>query len=98
MAEKPSLHEIAAMPHSQTIAAVRKFYDPQWGLEPVDEGAVAYSVRIDWSYTVDETDFLDIRADNPGEAEKKAREMWEEENGRLDNAEIDRLKVSEVGQ
>lgn len=37
---KPSLHEIANMPHSQAVMAMREHYDPQWPMvtaEPDEE-------------------------------------------------------------
>lgn len=96
MSDKPTLHEIAAMPLSKTAAAIRQHYDPKWGKQSDDEGANAYLVHIDWSYSTTEYDTYEVRADSPEEAQNKAEELWEEENGDHDNAEIDRTKVEEA--
>lgn len=46
---KPTLQEIAAMPFSQTVDALRKHYDPAWGKVDEDgEPAKAWRVRFDW--------------------------------------------------
>lgn len=33
---KPALHEIANMPHSQAVMAMREHYDPQWPMVTAD--------------------------------------------------------------
>lgn len=45
----PSLHEIAAMPYSQTLKAIREHYDPAWGKNTDDgEPIKAWRVQFNW--------------------------------------------------
>ena len=72
MGERPTLHEIAAMPYSQTLQAVRQHYDPAWGKNSEEgEPIKAWRVSFDWeiSGSFDEV----IEAETEDEAMEEAR-------------------------
>lgn len=46
--DKPTLHEIAAMPFPASVEAMRKFYEPQWGREQLPEGT-KFRITADWT-------------------------------------------------
>jgi hypothetical protein len=54
VSEKPSLHDIAAMPYPASLEAMRKHYNPDWG-KPVPDGETlrTFKVRIEYSYRCD---------------------------------------------
>ena len=67
----PSLHEIAAMPYSETLPAIRAHYDPAWGKNDDDgEPILAFRVQFDWTLSgrFDQV----VEADTEEEARKTA--------------------------
>ena len=94
--EKPSLHEIAAMPFPASQAAMRKHYNPHWGKE-IPEGAEKrkFTVSVDW--TASGTEYYTVEAFTEDEAEDEAAEKFEADIGGVvpDGAEWDDCTVSE---
>lgn len=94
---RPSLHDIAAMPHSQTRTAIQQHYDPDWGSVSLDgDGAFEFRVEIEWSYRSDETETITVRANTEDEARQMARDIWEDEIARGEDPELNDISVSRV--
>lgn len=94
---KPSLHEIAAMPFSETMKAIRQFYDPKFGIGgDAEQGAIEFTVSIDWSYRRDECDQITVRADSLAEAREKAKDIWQDDIACGEDPEIDHIDIREV--
>ena len=74
MSDKPTLHEIAAMPLPASIEAMRKHYNPDWGrpMPEAGEGKSFFRVRAEWTISgrMDEV----IEAADEKEAKELARE------------------------
>lgn len=73
---RPSLHEIANMPLSETLPAIRKFYDPNWGREGPEFGEKKYAVTIEYETVLENVEVIDVRADSPEQAGEKARDIF----------------------
>lgn len=85
---KPTLQEIAHMPFSQSRDAIRKFYDPHFGMG-AGEGENAYLVTVEFtSIEYNEEDYT-IYADSQKEASAKAIDVWEEEYPGADHRLVD---------
>lgn len=97
---RPSLHEIANMPHSMAQAAIRKHYDPHWGEPCLDEGeGNLWDIAIHFTYvtTTDDVERVQIRATSEAEAEAKARAYFREKVATdYDEADIETIDVREV--
>jgi len=94
---KPTLHEIAAMPFSETVKAIQQFYDPKFGVaEPQDEGAIEFMVTVDWSYRHDESEQFTVRADSLAEARKKAKDIWQDDIAHGEDPELDHIDICEI--
>jgi hypothetical protein len=68
--EKPTLHEIAAMPYSETIKAMRKHYVKDWG-KPVPDGATEkqkFEVRVSYEARIVGSDIVEVEAWSEDEA------------------------------
>lgn len=94
MSERPTLHEIANMPLSETLPAIRKFYDPKWGTEGPEFGEREFSVTIQYETRTDGEEIIDVRADSIEAAEEKAREIFDDTKDYED--EIVNVKVREI--
>jgi len=95
--ERPTLHEIAAMPYPASVEAMRKHYNPHWG-EPLPDGGgdrKKYVVTIDYSYRTEETTHYDIIASSKAEAKALARERFDDEHNYLDDLDVDTVLVDE---
>lgn len=94
--EKPTLHEIAAMPFPASMLAMRKHYNPRWG-KPIDgDGEMrTYKVKLDYSYTVNESDTFEVEALSEAEAEEQAIELLEKQCA--EDFEVDDVDVKAVG-
>lgn len=79
-AEKPSLHEIAAMPFPSSQNAMRKYYNPQWG-KPIPDGAEkqTYAVQIDFEVTLTDSRTVEVEAFTEEEAEELGSDLVGEE-------------------
>ncbi len=66
--DKPSLHEIAAMPYSETVKAMRQFYDPLWGFPHGDGSTQKYTVEVEYTYTCTDYETVEVEAENEEEA------------------------------
>ncbi len=89
----PTLHEIAAMPFPASLEAVRKHYDPKWGLDQPD-GPGKFRVRFEWTIS----GFFDeeIEAESAEEAEEIARERAADD-ARTGDFEVEgRVKIDAV--
>lgn len=92
MSATPTLHDIAAMPYSQTIPAIRKHYDPAWGKNDEDGNPItAFRVRFDWT--------LSGRFDQVIEAstEEEARETaieWIRDDTYSADLDLDRVEIT----
>jgi hypothetical protein len=98
VSEKPTLHEIAAMPFPASVDAMRRFYNKDWGKPVPDDGKLrAFKVRVDYSFSGSGSEALDIEAYTAEEAEEKA---LEELDGLVpddaDDWEADEVKVTET--
>lgn len=96
--EKPSLHEIAAMPFPESVFAMRKFYVHDWG-KPIAEGLSqkqTYQVTARVTLRTVEREFFEIEAWSQDEAEEEAEGMIDRRYPEADDVEIDELKVSLV--
>jgi hypothetical protein len=74
--EKPSLHEIAAMPFPESLKAMRKHYVKDWGT-PIPEGATAkqkFEVRVDYEARISGSETIEVEAWSEDEALKMAEE------------------------
>lgn len=88
--ERPTLHEIAAMPFPQSVQAIRQHYDKNWGrFENGEPRAFEVTVRYSIYKTGSET--YTVEAGSEEEAESKAEELFAAEYG--DEAEIDSMEV-----
>lgn len=78
---KPSLQEIANMPREAGLDALRKHYDPKWGLPlPEDHGELReFKVSID--YTLRDCEYYTVEACSAEEAEDKATAEFERAHG-----------------
>ena len=85
----PSLHEIAAMPFPASLNAMRKHYNPDWG-KPVPEGAEfrEFEVRVEYEYTVRETETVKVEAFSQEEAIEKAGDKLAEENRHAEEFDV----------
>jgi len=91
-AGKPSLQAIAAMPLSESRAALRRFYDPHWGrFSDGEEREVR--VSIDYEVTRESTFSTVVTARSAEEAENIAREMLREGEG--GDVDIWQVRLSE---
>ncbi len=66
--EKPTLHEIAAMPYSETIKAMREHYDPLYGFPMGDGAKQKYTVEVRYSYVCTDWETVDVEASDEAEA------------------------------
>ena len=69
----PTLHEIAAMPYSETVEAIRKHYDPAWGKND-NEGEPVKAWRVCFDWTLDGTFDHEVEAATEEDAIEQARE------------------------
>lgn len=67
--DKPSLHEIAAMPFPASQEAMRKFYNPHWGKPVSDDGEKrSFKVRVDYEVRSEESKIVNVEACSEEEA------------------------------
>jgi hypothetical protein len=88
----PTLHEIAAMPLSIGLKAIREHYDPHWGKE-IPKGKGKFRVTFDWAV---EGHFDDeVEAESEEEAKCMAEEMVKDDIWTAD-LDLDRVKITLV--
>lgn len=90
---KPTLQEIADMPISQSVEAMRRWYDSDWG-KPQPENMRRFRVKFDYSYTVEASFDEVVEAESAKAAEDIAEEEIVEEYGT--NVDIGIMSVEEV--
>lgn len=89
--EKPTLHEIAAMPFPASEQALFKYYGVKPRRGDTGEEQASYRVTIDWSYTVEETSDFDVEASSEEEAREIAEQQLRDEEGGSENFGIDHV-------
>ena len=95
VAEKPSLHEIAAMPFPASQEAMRKHYNPHWGKDVPDDGEKRrYKVKVRWIAEGSET--YEVEAFSEDEAEELAGEEFDSDGCIPDDAEWDDCTITEL--
>ena len=94
MSGKPTLHEIAAMPYSQTADAVRRHYDPDWG-KVTEDGEPSRIWRVRFRWTISGTFDDEIEADSEQEAREIAQE-WARDDAYSADFEAGHMKVTPV--
>jgi hypothetical protein len=86
--QKPSLHEIAAMPYPASEQAVREYYDPHW--QRYSNGETRkFSVEVDYRYSGRDTWTCEVDAADEAEAKKMALDKF-------DSADLDPQYGAEV--
>jgi hypothetical protein len=82
-AAKPTLHEIAAMPYSVGLAAMREHYDPLWGMVTPegDDPKFRWKVRVYYSVRSVESRVVEVDAATEDEACDLAEEQILDEEG-----------------
>ena len=93
--EKPSLHEIAAMPFPQSEIALEKHY----GVKPRrewNEGELqTYVVRISYSWRTAETIEYEVKAASKEDAQKVAEDMFDKDKTiEAEDADIDHVDIN----
>lgn len=91
----PSLHDIAAMPFSASLAAVRTHYDSLWKTG-ADEGDLPFLVSIEYTILSTKTCVLEIDAACAVSAEKIALAIFKDQADY--NDEIVNIDVEAVTQ
>lgn len=91
--DKPTLHEIAAMPLPASLNAMREHYNPHWGKPiPEDGEKQSYSVRVYYHVTGDE--IYDVEAFTEEEAVELAAEAFDGDPVVPDGADISDFVVT----
>jgi len=68
MSDKPTLHEIAAMPYSETIKAMREHYDPLYGFPTGNGEKSKYTIQVEYTVTSTEFETVEVEASDEEEA------------------------------
>lgn len=98
--EKPTLHEIAAMPFPASAEAMRKHYVHDWG-KPVPEGVTRkreFAVEVEFTVTSVERETVTVEAFSESEAEELASDKIALANRFADDCEIMNTKVLKGGE
>lgn len=93
--DKPSLHEIAAMPYPASLQAMRKHYVHDWG-KPVPEGVTAkqkFDVEVEYEVTERHRKTVEVEAWNEDEASEEACLKVENWHRLADDVEIENVTV-----
>ena len=96
MSEKPTLHEIAAMPFPASMLAMRKYYNSAWG-KFYEEGEVearTFKVRVAYSWRESDERTYTIKAGSEEQAERIAEDMFDKDRTVEDGADVDHVEVS----
>ena len=88
--ERPSLHEIAAMPFPASRNAMREHYNPHWGKEVPEDGQKR-KFKVQVEYSIPEYFEATIEAFSKDEAREEALEDLPAD------AEIEVVNVMEIG-
>ena len=80
------------MPISQSVEAMRRWYDPNWG-KPEPEGLRRFRVKFDYTYTVEASFDQVVEAEDAKSAEDIAEEEIVDEYGH--DVEIGIMSVEE---
>ncbi|MFZ3484247.1 hypothetical protein [Sphingomonas sp. 3-13AW] len=98
MSEKPTLHEIAAMPFPASVQAMRKFYNPNWGMPvPDDAGDLRkFKVRVEYTYTESDSRTYTVEATTKEQAETIAEGMFDKDITVEDDPELGDIEATEV--
>ncbi len=86
---KPTLQEIAAMPLPASLEACRRWYDRYWALFAGEEREIV--VTIDYQFTTESYRSFTVTAHSAADAEKQARDAFQNEEGR--NSEILQVRL-----
>lgn len=99
MSEKPTLHEIAAMPYPASVDAMRKFYNPTWGMPIPDDGELRqFKVTVNYTVRTEDSRTYQVEAFSAEEAEDEADEMFGKDRSVEPDAEVEDFEVEEVSQ
>lgn len=71
---KPSLHEIAAMPFPESLGALRRHYDRDWGSRVSDEPE-SWTVHVDYTVTSRDSMSVTVNAHSVEEAKRFGSEL-----------------------
>lgn len=94
MSDRPTLHDIAALPYSKTVEAMRQFYDPNWQTGSATNDGPRWKVRVEYTRTVEDEDVFEVEAASEDEAKKRARAIFREEHcsdDEIEFVEVERL-------
>lgn len=81
MSDKPTLHEIAAMPFPASMLAMRKHYNPDWHTDPPegDRGIDRkWKVWITFEQRSQDEELIEVEAGSQDEAEELAMAKFEQ--------------------
>ena len=100
MTDKPTLHEIAAMPYPQSLQAMRKHYNPKWGAE-IPDGVLKpkkFSVEVEYALHTYNDEVITVEAFTAEEAEELAADKVVEDLGLgpLDDIDVTHCRAQEV--
>lgn len=87
--EKPSLHDIAAMPYPRSVEAMRKHYNPQWG-KGKDGELQTWKVRLEYSYRTDDVWTCEVQAVDEDDAIRIAEDEFD---NKCSDASADDCKI-----
>lgn len=101
MADRPTLHEIAAMPFPASVEAMRKHYNPAWG-KLIDGDGAARRYRVKLSGTVTTRDYInetvEVDAFSSDEAIKLAEEEIDDRHPDADEIDFDMREAEDIGE
>lgn len=95
MSERPSLHDIAAMPFPASQSAMREHYDAQWHMPQPEPGEGPKKFRVKGRWTIGGHIDQVFEADTEDEALDLAEE-WVAEDTCGCEVNLDRCTVAEV--
>lgn len=94
---KPTLHEIAALPFPESLAAIRRHYDPLWGKLPEPDGEPrAFKIEMEWEVVERGTFVETVIARSEAEAKLLGDEAFERRYS--SEYEVTASSVREKGQ
>lgn len=79
MSDRPTLHEIAAMPFPASVEAMREHYNPHWGKDTGDGQLRTFKVKVIYETRSDEIQVVEVEAFTEQEALDLAEDKVAEE-------------------
>lgn len=93
--EKPSLHEIAAMPFPASLNAMRKHYNPNWGKEVPEDGQKR-KFKVEIEYAVIRAAEYTVEAFSEDEARQEAEDEFYFDHATPEGAEIESVQITRI--